>query len=364
MNGHNIKFTATKKLAFCGLFILALATERQSYANWFCPFSYSSKAHFEKMSAVAAGVNESVADAVGQDLTTLLDSTIPNDQSESMSASQLTTLLEGAKLIAAKYGITVHSMNEIIGVYPRSLKLIDISGLEETSTALNNGNSGQSSPLFQRIARATAFSASERSTIQVRGHEIGHLFHTIALASAIGSSTGGTPEDREEYFDLFSKGTNYLEFEKAVTALSSPWLASMRPETRSGSYYVARLKSIIDFTLEGAKMGKVRFPSQRTFGDAYGWLMSRVPLIMGQSQGQMIARAGLLFLLTCYAINKDVGRYVHTPMIPDAVHAGKMIHRPAHFRDFVNSTVTGHYAEWRDHAYAPYLPPSAPIKKP
>ena len=227
---------------------------------------------------VIKNLNDSSLKSTEKDLQSILFRNL-NDK-EKIAPSTFNAIAEELTYYANKYGIQITNIKNTIGVFPDGIGKIGVSGFK-----LKNDSN---------ISFATL-------------HELGHLFHTIQLRVSIlrSLSTNVDQLDNEtlkainSYIKRMETRGNYLEFEKAVTGLSSvAHLISKRGLDEKS--YQEKLIVILKYTKESMEKMKVKFPNGKSFEDIYALFLSKAPLLVGTSIGSLSSRMSIAVFALYY----------------------------------------------------------------
>ncbi|MBI5211036.1 MAG: hypothetical protein HY927_13785 [Elusimicrobia bacterium] len=239
---------------------------------------------------VAAKLDIAAANQVKGELVAILEKAFPAGESGAMTAKQFNQVFAELKAYAGQHGIELTQMRETLGVFPKGLKEIGVSGF---------GALGDD-------AVKAGFGAR---------HELAHLFHVIQTRVTIIKSLGqgGRIEaqalkDAETFLQTIEGGKNYLQFEKAVTSISSP-VHGLSSRASDVGLYLERVKSLMDFTLKGLKAGKVVFPNGMAYEQVYALFISKAPIVVGKSAKELVIRFPAMLFGTLYASNTPLSAY-------------------------------------------------------
>ncbi len=258
-----------------------------------------------------------------QDITTRLEAiarkAFAGADDAPMSDAQFNSAFEGLQEFARTTGIQLTRKTDTVGVFPEGLTEIALSGFDHASET-------------DALHHPTGFAAR---------HELGHLFHALQVRAilirsftpASGSLTEATRAQLEGFLSEIEGGTNYLEFEEAVTGLASPMHRLAGPHAQSMGAYRERISKILQGTRQGLLVGRIRFPTDRTFEEVYALCMSRMPLLVGKSIGDLGLRMTPVLFGIFYAQNLDVSRLGIQP--PGSREDVTKKRRPYGLRDWV-----------------------------
>lgn len=281
-----------------------------SIANPFC--SSLLERVYSSQPQVFKGISPKKAELVVNELNSILNDVLsPSEISHPMTAKQFQTLSEKLLSFANRYQIEIKPMTETVGVFPKGLFEIGVAGF--TTDKKNTS------------AHATF----------IERHELLHLFHTIEvraiLIDSLHLSADSNPKEIREaekfLYSLEGPGSNYRQFEKAVTAASSP-VVELSSQAKLNENYKRRAKEVIELTAEGLQKGRVHFPNGQSPQDLYAQVISKAPLIVGTSAKDLFLRMPFILFGALYAQN---GRNYS---LPDTL-CGKKLTEPK-FRDRVH----------------------------
>lgn len=238
-----------------------------------------------------------------------------------MTGKDFNTLFDALNGFATRAGVQITQTHDTLGVFPKGLFKIALSGFGRGPEA--------------RETRPVGFA---------KRHELAHLFHTLLLRAILIQSLApdrlNIPPEMvqraDEFLKIIEGGTNYLEFEKAVTGMASP-VVGFSAEARSNRIYLRKLEALLKGTSEGVGAGKIRFLNGAKFEEVYALVISRLPLVVGTSLGGLTYRMPLLFFAVAYLANLDVTQYGLKPDPEDESWGRRG------FRDYVNRLLTAHH---------------------
>lgn len=221
-------------------------------------------------------------------LPSLFKNTLKVDR-EVMTDAEMAKLFDGLESFANSYGIQFTKTVDTVGVFPKGLFEIQLSGfsLEETSSRKAN--------FLER-------------------HELGHLFHCVAVRAVLLESLKEKGLERDEESiraaeatlgTLEGAGKNYRAFEKAVTGLSSP-LHFLIPGETSKIKYEARLRSLLSDAIRAAETGKMTPRTEKTFVGLYALFISKAPILVGTSAKEFAVRIPFLLFSAMLVANTPV----------------------------------------------------------
>jgi hypothetical protein len=174
-------------------------------------------------------------------------------------------------------------------------------------------------------------------------HELGHLFHALQVRAILlrsFSSNGralnaATRAQLETFLKEIEGGMNYLEFEEAVTGLASAAHGVAGDRAQSLTEYRRRISKILQGTREGLLVGKIQFATDRKFEEVYALVLSRLPLVLGKSIGELSLRLTPVMFGIFYAQNIDVSALGIQPPGPQDEPKHRHRRRPYGLRDWV-----------------------------
>lgn len=279
------------------LFACALALSGNAHANAWdrCRGLFSVLASDAPSStAFSARISPETSAGIAAELKDILARHPAATPDVPMAGAQFNALYDELSLFAQKHGIAIRHAHEITGVYPDGLNGLKLAG-------------------FHR------FSDPEAQVPFAARHELAHLFHTLqmraTLRQALRESTppnapfpATSINEATVYLKELESGSNYLELEKAVTTTSG--LASLGKRANSAKLYEERVAKIIDGTEKALSAGRVRLEGGHTLEDAYGWFISKAPIVLGKSGKELlITRMPFLVFGAAYAYDGNVSDY-------------------------------------------------------
>ncbi len=237
-----------------------------------------------------------------------------------MTGKDFNTLFDALNEFATRAGVQITQTHDTLGVFPKGLFEIALSGFGRSADARDTAPVGFA-----------------------KRHELAHLFHTVLVRAILIQSLAPDrltipPElvqRADEFLKVVEGGGNYLEFEKAVTGMASP-VVGFSAEARSNRVYLLKLEALLNGTSEGMGVGKVRFLNGTKFEEVYALVISRLPLVVGTSLGGLTYRLPLIFFAVAYLANLDVTKYGFKPD-PEDERRGR-----SGFRDYVNRLLASH----------------------
>lgn len=272
---------------------------------------------------ISSNISDDVSNQVARELKRILNRNI-GSSSGRMTGAQFNQIMDDLAVFAEKNGITISRTTETVGVYPKGLYEIQLAGFNKVDD----------------LTGAVDFA---------KRHELAHIFHTLQARATIGQSlgqgqrlTGQALKEAEQFLKMMEEGSNYRQFEKAVTGISSA--AHVTERTKNVALYGQRVESLIDNTRTGLHAGKVRFPNGLTYEETYAMFLSKAPAVVGTSLKSLSARMPAMLFGTLYASNLDANSYLSLAGLNvrdfglEPGPSGSM-----GFRDFINALITEGY---------------------
>ena len=301
---------------------------------WVCPtFAHASgvsdcvKKHLGRLpssdtQSVLKGISQKAASEVTTRLEGLARQVFPEAAAQSsgpMTNAQFNAAFDALGKFAQEQGIELTRKTDTVGVFPEGLNEIALSG-------------------FDRVDEA---GAEIRPAGFAHRHELGHLFHALQVRAILlrsFSSSGralnaATRAQLESFLKEIEGGMNYLEFEEAVTGLASAAHGVAGDRAQSLTEYRRRISKILQGTREGLLVGKIQFATDRKFEEVYALVLSRLPLVLGKSIGELSLRLTPVMFGIFYAQNIDVSALGIQP--PGPQDERKHRRRPYGLRDWV-----------------------------
>jgi hypothetical protein len=301
---------------------------------WVCPaFAHASsvsdcvKKHLGRLpssdtQSVLKGISQKAASEVTTRLEGLARQVFPEAAAPSsgpMTNAQFNAAFDALGKFAQEQGVELTRKADTVGVFPEGLNEIALSG-------------------FDRVEDA---GADIRPAGFAHRHELGHLFHALQVRAILlrSFSSGGralntkTRAQLESFLKEIEGGMNYLEFEEAVTGLASAAHGVAGDRAQSLAEYRRRISKILQGTREGLLVGKIQFATDRKFEEVYALVLSRLPLVLGKSIGELSLRLTPVMFGILYAQNIDVSALGIQP--PGPQEEPKQSTRPYGLRDWV-----------------------------
>ncbi len=284
------------------------------------------KKHVDRLpSSDTHQVLKGISQKAASDVTTRLESLArqvfqeASASSSPMTNAQFNAAFDALGKFAQEQGIRLTRKTDTVGVFPEGLDQIALSG-------------------FDRIEDA---SAELRPAGFAHRHELGHLFHALQVRAILVQSfsqsgrvmNATTRAQLEGFLKEIEGGMNYLEFEEAVTGLASAAHGVAGDRAQSLAEYRRRISKILQGTREGLLVGKIQFATDRKFEEVYALVLSRLPLVLGKSIGELSLRLTPVMFGIFYAQNVDVSALGIQP--PGPKEEPKRRKRPYGLRDWV-----------------------------
>ncbi len=284
------------------------------------------KKHVDRLpSSDTHQVLKGISQKAASDVTTRLESLArqvfqeASASSSPMTNAQFNAAFDALGKFAQEQGIRLTRKTDTVGVFPEGLDQIALSG-------------------FDRIEDA---SAELRPAGFAHRHELGHLFHALQVRAILVQSfsqsgrvmNATTRAQLEGFLKEIEGGMNYLEFEEAVTGLASAAHGVAGDRAQSLAEYRRRISKILQGTREGLLVGKIQFATDRKFEEVYALVLSRLPLVLGKSIGELSLRLTPVMFGIFYAQNVDVSALGIHP--PGQKEESKRRKRPYGLRDWV-----------------------------
>ncbi len=271
--------------------------------------------------SVLKGISQKEASEVTSRLEGLARQVFPEPTSSSspMTNAQFNAAFDALGKFAQEQGIELTRKVDTVGVFPEGLNEIALSG-------------------FDRVEDK---SAELRPAGFAHRHELGHLFHALQVRAILLRSFTSigrpintkTRAQLESFLKEIEGGMNYLEFEEAVTGLASAAHGVAGDRAQSVAEYRRRISKILQGTREGLLVGKIQFATDRKFEEVYALVLSRLPLVLGKSIGELSVRLTPVMFGIFYAQNIDVSALGIQP--PGPQDEPKRRRRPYGLRDWV-----------------------------
>lgn len=239
---------------------------------------------------IATNLSEQKADAVIKTFLDVFERSVMSHDDRTMSEAQFFALYSELKHLAGEYGIRIEPTTDTMGVFPKGLDLIGIAGFSEptATTSMKNVNFA-------------------------KRHELAHLFHVIALRAIIAENAPElgalTRLQLTEFVEELESGGNYLEFEKIVTDISGV-LHVLSPLKSGNERYGAKLKILLHGLKPAILSGRVRFKNGWGIIEIYAKFVSKAPILLGKSFGQLAMRLPLIYFATYYVGNDSFRQMV------------------------------------------------------
>ena len=305
------------------LFALAWVSPTFAHASSVsdCVKKHLSRLPSSDTQSVLKGISQKAASEVTTRLEGLARQVFPEAASSSgpMTNAQFNAAFDALGKFAQEQGIELTRKSDTVGVFPEGLNEIALSG-------------------FDRVDEA---GAELRPAGFAHRHELGHLFHALQVRAILlrsFSSSGralnaATRAQLETFLKEIEGGMNYLEFEEAVTGLASAAHGVAGDRAQSLAEYRRRISKILQGTREGLLVGKIQFATDRKFEEVYALVLSRLPLVLGKSIGELSLRLTPVMFGIFYAQNIDVSALGIQP--PGPQDEPKHRRRPYGLRDWV-----------------------------
>lgn len=250
---------------------------------------------FEQETKVHTGlpykIPQVIINKVSNDLNNIIIGNIKKHEDSPLTGREFNTILKLLVNYASKNGIRMTSKLDTVGVFPMGVFEVGLSGLG----AVGKG------------ADEVAF---------VSRHELAHLFHVVMVRAILiqtfhlRSAKGAAHvEAVGKFLEHFEGGMNYIEFEEMVTEtaavphdLNSHW--------ESKAYYKNKLLEVIQTVADGLPANKIDHRSESSFPGIYALFISRVPLVLGKSLGDLSVRLPLIMFTIEYMINPSFQEWV------------------------------------------------------
>jgi hypothetical protein len=264
-------------------------------------------------------MDDAVSADVAKQLKKLVDGRIGR-RSGKMTGAEFNKLMDDLDAFAKKNGITISRTTETVGVFPKGLYEIQLAGF------------GKMKSLTDTVSFA-------------KRHELAHIVHTLQTRATIARSlspngarlAGQSLKQAEEFLKAMEGGSNYRQFEKAVTGISSA--AHLSDRAADVGLYANRVDKLIDGTKNGLHAGKMRFANGRTLEEVYAFFLSKAPAIVGTGLKDLTMRFPPILFATFYGSNMDASYYFDPRDYGiDPGSSGSM-----GFRDFINRLVAEGY---------------------
>lgn len=271
---------------------------------------------------VSAKMDDAVSADVAAQLKKIVDGRLSGNTGR-MNGAQFNQLMDDLAAFAEKNGVTISRTTETVGVFPKGLYEIQLAGF------------GKMKNLTDTVSFA-------------KRHELAHIVHTLQTRATIAQSlspngarlTGQALREAEDFLKLIEGGSNYRQFEKAVTGISSA--AHLSDRAADIGLYAKRVDALIDGTQNGLHMGKMRFANGKSFEEVYALFLSKAPAVVGTGFKDLALRFPPMLFGTFYSTNIDVNYYFDPRDFGiDPGPSGRM-----GFRDFINRlAVEGYHPE-------------------
>ena len=246
-------------------------------------FAAEAESRVSLLSQVSNSLNEAKLNGVIAEFQSIYKNVIVGSATDEMSEGQFSQIYEGLSQLAGKYGIEIEHKADLIGVFPEGLRKVKISGFD-TST--------------DNPAKPANF---------VKRHELGHLFHVLALRvillDQVKELSPLSEQDLGKYIEIMEGGDNYLEFEKIVTDLSGALHVAFK-SAATNSRYERKLTELMEGLVMALRAGRVHFSTGHSVIELYALFISKAPLVVGRSFAQMSARLSLFLFVEIYMINE------------------------------------------------------------
>ncbi|MDF1664689.1 MAG: hypothetical protein P1V97_23220, partial [Planctomycetota bacterium] len=268
---------------------------------------------------VSSKIDDTVSADVAAQLKKIVDGRLTGNTGR-MNGAQFNQLMDDLAAFAEKNGVTISRTTETVGVFPKGLYEIQLAGF------------GKMKNLTDTVGFA-------------KRHELAHIVHTLQTRASIAQSlspngarlTGQALKEAEEFLKLVEGGSNYRQFEKAVTGISSAVHTGDR--AADIGLYAKRVDALIDGTKDGLHVGKMRFANGKTFEEVYAFFLSKAPAVVGTGLKDLALRFPPMLFGTFYASNIDASYYFDPRDFGiDPGPSGKI-----GFRDFINRLVAEGY---------------------
>ncbi|MBI5240541.1 MAG: hypothetical protein HY926_08720 [Elusimicrobia bacterium] len=268
---------------------------------------------------------DSARGAVAGEMKTLLTKVMGKSDGE-ITPAQFNRMYQVLVAYAKRNGIQVteggHWMKELLingrtlGVYPKSPTAIDL-------VAFGKLKPGEqvSSPLL---------------------HELAHMFHAVQMRATL-LRGGVTGAESSLYLKLMENGGNYLQLEKAATAIGNPYSRLMTIDPKSGARYLDKISGLVDATDTALASGKVKIPFNWSLEEVYAYTISRLPLLLGKSVSELaLVRMPFVYFVYFYASNTDISQVPGLGTTdPERLRRIGLNPGPIGFRDLINAAIMG-----------------------
>lgn len=231
-------------------------------------------------------IPQRVISQVHRELESLVKSNLRKNMNSAVTPREFNGLLKGLVQYARNHKIVISETLDTIGVFPKGVFEIGVSGLA--------------------MANAKAEGVTFASL-----HELAHLFHVVMIRAILIKSyhlDSRKAKDHlaaaEQYLADFEGGMNYIEFEEMVTEVSAlPHALNHRWQTKQ--IYRDNIFEILEVVSDGIPKQHIDHSVRLGLPGIYALFISRVPMVLGKSFGDLAIRMPFILFVTEYLVNDD-----------------------------------------------------------